>query len=466
MPAAICGRSGCGPVGRPSGPPLRPAVAGPGGGRRRSPASATTRRLGAEVDGPPPGRLSPLPPSTGVRVAATAAGVATKLLLYPLDSLKVRVQTASRGTAAAAAAAAARAAAGTVPPGGAAGGATAAAAAAAAALPESALRVAVRAVAQGGGGVVGLTRRLYGGLPAAMVGVLPHAWVYMPVYVGVGEALKPHISNRRARLTTAAATAGVAVSLVRVPLDACKKRVQAGAYPSLIAAARGLLTASPPAAASAASATAGAVGPARVVAAAVAVPALVVARVARFYPGWSAAVAYDVPYAAVQLTCLDALTAVVGRQHRRRAVVPSPAMGDGSEDKETTSPPPPPRLSGAAAAVVGAATGAITSLVTEPLDVVRTRAMTATVVHASPSAGSATVAAAARRTPWAAAVAIAQAEGLATLWRGTTPRLVSVTAASAVWYTVYEGVRRGVVADAERRRRRQQAPPGCRGGAG
>lgn len=88
----------------------------------------------------------------------------------------------------------------------------------------------------GGGGAVGVARRLYGGLPAAVVGVLPHAWVYMPVYVGVGEALKPHIPNRRARLTAAAASAGVAVSLVRVPLDACKKRVQAGAYPSLVAA--------------------------------------------------------------------------------------------------------------------------------------------------------------------------------------------------------------------------------------
>lgn len=276
---------------------------------------------------------------------------------------------------------------------------------------------------------------------------------------------QPHISNRRARLTTAAATAGVAVSLVRVPLDACKKRVQAGAYPTLIAAARGLLAAPPPATASAASAAAAAaVGPARVVAAAAALPALVAARVACFYPGWSAAVAYDVPYAAVQLTCLDALTAAVGRHRRRRAVVPGTAKGDGSGDMETTSPSPPPRLGGAAAAVVGAATGAITSVVTEPLDVVRTRAMTATGVHASASAGSATVAAAARRTPWAAAMAIARAEGLATLWRGTTPRLISVTAASAVWYTVYEGVRRGVVADAERRRRRQQAPQGGEGG--
>lgn len=174
--------------------------------------------------------------------------------------------------------------------------------------------------------------------------------------------------------------------------------------------------------------------------------------------------AYDVPYAAVQLTCLDAMTAAVGRHHRRRAAVPSPATagrGGGGEPAPSQSPP---RRSGAAAAVVGAATGAITSLVTEPLDVVRTRAMTANAVHASSSAGSAMVAATARRPPWAAAVAIARAEGVATLWRGTGPRLVSVTAASAVWYTVYEGVRRGMVADAERRRRRRQAHEGNGGG--
>lgn len=253
--------------------------------------------------------------------------------------------------------------------------------------------------------------------------------------------------------------------MVRVPLDVCKKRVQAGAYPSLAAAARALLTAPPPAAASAsaAAAAAAAAGPARAAAAAVAVPALVAARVARLYPGWSAAVAYDVPYAAVQLTCLDALTAAVGRYRLRRAAVPVPSSGGSGDGGETAPPPSPPRLGGAAAAVVGAATGAITSVLTEPLDVVRTRAMTAAAVDASASAASATVAVAARRTPWAAAVSIARAEGVATLWRGTAPRLVSVTAASAVWYTVYEGVRRGVVADAERRRRRRQAP---QGGAG
>lgn len=182
------------------------------------------------------------------------------------------------------------------------------------------------------------------------------------------------------------------------------------------------------------------------------------ARVARLYPGWSAAVAYDVPYAAVQLTCLDALTSAVGRYRRRRAAGPGPGAGESSGGGEAApAPPPPPRLGGGAAAVVGAATGAITSVLTEPLDVVRTRAMTAAAVDASASAA---VRAAARRTPWAAAVAIARAEGVATLWRGTAPRLVSVTAASAVWYTVYEGVRRGVVADAERRRQWRQAPQG------
>lgn len=280
MPAAICGRSGCGPAGRRSGLPHRPTAVGPGGGGT-SPSLASSTHTTAAVAAaatetvagpPPPAPFPPLPPSTGVRVAATAAGVATKLCLYPLDSLKVRVQTVRVARAAASsaggAATAARAA-GAAGVGGialSASGGTAAAAGAAAGAASgaavgstavgvptgSALRVALRAVAQGGGGVVGVARRLYGGLPAAVVGVLPHAWVYMPVYVGVGEALKPHIPNRRARLTTAAATAGVAVSLVRVPLDACKKRVEAGAYPSLIAAARALLAAPPPVAAAAA----------------------------------------------------------------------------------------------------------------------------------------------------------------------------------------------------------------------
>jgi len=128
-----------------------------------------------------------------VRLAATAAGVATKLLLFPLDSLKVRVQTVRLERAAAAAATAATTVAATtvVPPPPAAAAPSAAAAAAAAAPPSaSALRVALRAVGAGGGGLRGALRRLYRGLPASVVGVLPHAWVYMPVYVGVGEALK------------------------------------------------------------------------------------------------------------------------------------------------------------------------------------------------------------------------------------------------------------------------------------
>lgn len=153
-------------------------------------AAAEAAATRAAPAAPPP----PLPPSTGVRVAATAAGVATKLVLYPLDSLKVRVQTVRVARAAASAAGGAAAAAGVG--GSAAPAAGGAASVAAAATPAaSALRVAVRGVAQGGGGAVGVARRLYGGLPAAVVGVLPHAWVYMPVYVGVGEALKVRIEN-------------------------------------------------------------------------------------------------------------------------------------------------------------------------------------------------------------------------------------------------------------------------------
>lgn len=223
MPAAICGRSGCGPAGRRSGLPHRPTAVGPGGGGT-SPSLASSTHTTAAVAAaatetvagpPPPAPFPPLPPSTGVRVAATAAGVATKLCLYPLDSLKVRVQTVRVARAAASsaggAATAARAA-GAAGVGGialSASGGTAAAAGAAAGAASgaavgstavgvptgSALRVALRAVAQGGGGVVGVARRLYGGLPAAVVGVLPHAWVYMPVYVGVGEALKVRVKG-------------------------------------------------------------------------------------------------------------------------------------------------------------------------------------------------------------------------------------------------------------------------------
>lgn len=195
------------------------------------------------------------------------------------------------------------------------------------------------------------------------------------------------------RHVLAGSIAGLCGSLVKVPVDVVKKRLQAGLYPNIIVAVRSIAAEGGPKT----SAT--------------------LFGVRRFYTGWRSCIFYDVPYNAVQFTVLENVKRVV------RAL----RQGEG--------------LGRADHVGIGAVTGMITSVITEPLDVVKTRMMTQRV---GASTGVTVY------TGWMDCMrTIIKEEGAIALWKGTLPRLVWVGASSAIWYGTYQAVRQSMAARAE-----------------
>jgi len=289
---------------------------------------------------------SPALTLTDYQFAAGVASMTTKFVVYPLDTLKTRLQS-----------------------------------------PLLRRRDVLRAAARD-------LRSLYAGLGTAVLGSLPYSLVYTPAY----EWLKSHIFTTSDFL--AGCFAGFIGSLARVPIDGIKKRVQLGLYPSALEAVRDLF---------------GHQGPWRVLCA--------------VYRGWPAQVLYDVPYQAVQFTTLGLL-----RSHFRNSQ--HHTAGDG-KNRQTTRPTSSPLDN----ALIGGLTGIVTSLVTEPMDVVRTRMLTSVTQERS------------RNMSWAGCMAeTVRVEGWRALWKGSVPRLLSVSINSALWYLAYEAVRSHLL---ELRRRRQ-----------
>lgn len=120
------------------------------------------------------------------------------------------------------------------------------------------------------------------------------------------------------RHVVAGSVAGLCGSLVKVPVDVVKKRLQAGMYANVAVAVRSI-----------ASEDKGG--------------RMLIGQVGRFYTGWRSSIIYDIPYNAVQFTVLENV---------KRAV-------RGMRGRE--------RLGQLENVVVGALTGMITSVITEPV---------------------------------------------------------------------------------------------------
>lgn len=148
--------------------------------------------------------------------------------------------------------------------------------------------------------------------------------MYMPSYelaqLQIGQRLgaKELLGLRH---VLAGSIAGLCGSLVKVPVDVVKKRLQAGMYANVAVAVRSI-------------ASEGKGGQ------------LLFGRVARFYTGWRSSIIYDIPYNAVQFTVLENVKRVVRGMRGRE------------------------RLGQLENVVVGALTGMITSVITEPVCVV------------------------------------------------------------------------------------------------
>lgn len=118
----------------------------------------------------------------------------------------------------------------------------------------------------------------------------------------------------------AGSIAGLFGSLVKVPVDVVKKRVQAGIYPNVLQAIKSIASE----------------GSSSKI-------AYRASSVSNFYAGWRSSMLYDVPYNAVQFTVLESVKRAVHTIKRKRT------------------------LGQAEHVVVGALTGMITSVITEPV---------------------------------------------------------------------------------------------------
>lgn len=164
-------------------------------------------------------------------------------------------------------------------------------------------------------------RGLYKGVVPGVVGIVPAAAVYMLVFQTLKTRLAKRFPRRgrNAAIALSAAVGDVAASLVRVPCEVLKQRLQVGVYNDLGAALRTLAAAR---------------------------------QLPKLYAGLSAQLARDVPYAAVEFVFYENLKNGVSGD------------GDGT------------RLSRAKSFLVGGASGAAAAIASNPLDVVKTRLMT------------------------------------------------------------------------------------------
>lgn len=165
-------------------------------------------------------------------------------------------------------------------------------------------------------------RGLYRGVVPGVVGIVPAAAVYMLVFQSLKTRLTARFPDRGRNVAIAASAAigDVVASLVRVPCEVLKQRLQVGVYSDLGGALRGLVASR---------------------------------QLGRLYAGLGAQLARDVPYAAVEFVFYENL---------------KNGVSDGKGEK----------LSRAESFVVGGVSGAAAAIASNPLDVVKTRLMTQT----------------------------------------------------------------------------------------
>lgn len=219
---------------------------------------------------------------------------------------------------------------------------------------------------------------LYRGLPAAIAASAPSSAVFFATY----ESLKRHLGATCASHTLVAACgANLAASLLRVPPEVVKQRVQTGLHRHALVA---------------------------------------VASIARedgvrgFYRGYGAQLMRDIPYAMAQFGTYEAL--------KRRV--------DGSYEPSTSSHGATKRRTGRRALHAlgrGACAGAVACVITTPMDVVKTRMMTARgkMTHGN-------------GTWWSTAKHVWRESGPKGFMRGVTPRLLYKMPSSAIFLVAYE----------------------------
>ncbi|BDA42467.1 probable mitochondrial carrier protein PET8 [Coccomyxa sp. Obi] len=259
--------------------------------------------------------------------AGATAGAVVEAALYPLDTIKTRLQTATSG-----------------------GG--------------------LRALWQSGGG-----KALYSGILGNLAGVVPASAIFMGVYEPVKTAVEHRVPEDRQFLGSlcGGVAAGLAASFVRVPTEVIKQRMQTGEFTGAIRAVQGIVRRE------------GARG---------------------LFAGYGSFLLRDLPFDAIEFMAYEQL---------KKAYKASLKRGTTGRTE----------LSAAETSVVGALAGAVTGLVTTPLDVIKTRLMTQGVSRKYDGI-------------FDCARKIAKQEGAATFFKGWEPRVLWISIGGCVFFTALE----------------------------
>lgn len=269
---------------------------------------------------------SALPLSLPQNLACGAvARIAQILSMYPLDTIKVRIQV-SRTTAKS--------------------------------QPFLAARKAI------------LRGSLYTGAGFSLLGQVPYGMLTFGLYETLRTTLRRRVPDvpEWAQIILAASAGDALGSLWLTPSEVIKSKTQAGVYPTPVAAIRATAAQGP----------------------------------FSFYQGYTAAIARDIPFRAIQLTLYERLRSWYAKKK-------------GSQ------------LSAVENLLVGAIAGTFTAASTTPLDVVRTRMM-----------GQAAGASATYANAFDCVVKTVSKEGLTALFKGIVPRCMLIGPSSAVFFLAYE----------------------------
>lgn len=207
--------------------------------------------------------------------SGATAGCAVEAALYPIDTVKTRLQMATTG-----------------------GG--------------------VRALFKAGGG-----KALYSGLWGNLFGVAPATAVFFAVYEPVKQAvLRNSSSDKRHVLApiVAGSTSGLVASLIRVPTEVVKQRMQSGEFISATRAVQGIVSRE---------------------------------GLKGLFAGYGSFLLRDLPFDAIEFVSYEQMKRAYGA-----------TLGGKRE------------INPAETAAMGAAAGAVTGILTTPFDVLKTRLMT------------------------------------------------------------------------------------------
>ncbi|CAK0762369.1 hypothetical protein CVIRNUC_002950 [Coccomyxa viridis] len=214
----------------------------------------------------------------GNMAAGGTAGAFVEAVLYPLDTIKTRLQTATS-------------------------------------------QKSMKAMWKSGG-----NKALYKGLMGNLAGVLPASAIFMGVYEPIKQHVEKRVPDNRQFLASLSGGlgAGLAASVVRVPTEVVKQRMQNGEFGSAAIAVRNILRRE---------------------------------GVRGLFAGYGSFLLRDLPFDAIEFVAYEQLKSMY-----------KASLKAGSSGRTELRP--------AETSVIGALAGAVTGFATTPLDVVKTRLMT------------------------------------------------------------------------------------------